>query len=276
MCRYTGNVELVELVKNRRFKTLSRIWLQLLRGYFRIKIEGLENIPRKGGAIIVSNHSGFAGVDALMLSHVIKRETRRRARLLAHRAFFDFSKTLKSVSECFGLHKASVTGGQEMLKQGRLVILFPEGEVGNFKPTFKRYQLQPFHTGFLRMTIPNGVPIIPCVIIGAEEANFNLGNVDFSRFIKGIRIPFPVNPVPLPAKWKIRFLPPIDSTQYTNALQDSDKLQQLARELQAQLQMEIRKELKTREYIYFRQTRKLVDKILPKVGLSKRKKVKQK
>jgi 1-acyl-sn-glycerol-3-phosphate acyltransferase len=268
-------VDLVELVKHRRFKTLNRIWLQLLRGYFRIEVEGLEHLPRKGGAIIIPNHSGFVGADALMLSHVIKRETRRRARLLAHRAFFDFSETLKAVSERFGLRRAAVSGGQEMLRQGRLVILFPEGEVGNFKPTFKRYQLQPFHTGFLRMSIPNGVPIIPCVIIGAEEANFNLGNLDLSTFIKGIRIPFPVNPVPLPAKWKIRFLPLIDSTQYADALEDAEKLQQLARDFQARLQKEIRKELKTREYIYFRQTSKLVDKIMKKTGLAKRAKSKR-
>ncbi|MFL5815718.1 MAG: 1-acyl-sn-glycerol-3-phosphate acyltransferase [Bdellovibrionia bacterium] len=264
MSDYTWNVDLIELVKHRRFKTLNRIWLQLLRGYFRVEVEGLENIPRKGGAIIIPNHSGFAGADALILAHVIKRETRRRARLLAHRAFFDFSKTLKAVAERFGLRKATVTGGQEMLKQGRLVILFPEGEVGNFKPTFKRYQLQPFHTGFLRMAIPNRAPIIPCVIIGAEEASLNLGNVDLSKFIKGIRIPFPVNPVPLPAKWKIRILPSIDSTEYADVLHDPDKLQQLARDCQARLQKEIRKELKTREYIYFRQTRKLVEKVFRK------------
>lgn len=265
-------MDLVELVKHRRFKTLNRFWLQLLRGYFRVDVEGLENIPRKGGAIIIPNHSGFAGADALILSHIIKRETRRRARLLAHRAFFDFSHTLRAVAERFGLRKATVVGGQEMLKQGRLVILFPEGEMGNFKPTFKRYQLQPFHTGFLRMAIPNNAPIIPCIIIGAEEANFNLGNLDLSKFIKGIRIPFPVNPVPLPAKWKIRILPPIDSAQYADALQDPARLQQLARDFQAGLQKEIRKELKTREYIYFRQTKKVVEKVFSKKKLLRRRK----
>lgn len=249
-------MDLVELVQRSEVKTLTRLWLTLLRTYFRIEVEGLEHIPRKGGALIAPNHSGFAGADAVLLTFLIKRETKRRARILAHRSFFDFSKTLASISESFGLRKASVDGGAHQLKNDHLVILFPEGETGNFKTSFKRYRLQAFHTGFLRMALEAKVPIIPCVIIGAEESHLNLGNLNFSKIIKGLRIPLPVNWVPLPAKWRIVFLPKIEHpllVKHTpeELLASPELLRRLTRSIQRHMQLEIRKRLRDRKYVYF-------------------------
>jgi 1-acyl-sn-glycerol-3-phosphate acyltransferase len=253
-------MEIVELVHKVNITSVTRLWLYFLRSYFRVEVVGLENIPRKGPALIIPNHSGFAGADAVLLTYVIKRATRRRARLMAHRAFFDFSKTLKTVSESFGLRKAGISSGVSVLKKGQLLILFPEGETGNFKPTTHRYELQPFHTGFLRMAIETGAPIIPCFVIGAEESHLNLGNINFSKLIKGLRMPLPVNFIPLPAKWKIVLLPPIDTQQYSRELlEDKKGLQRLAVRFQKQLQKAILQELKNRPFIYFRATRKLMN-----------------
>lgn len=253
---------LVELVQKSRMKTVSRFWLQLLRHYFRVEVEGIENVPRRGGAMILPNHSGFAGADAVLLAFLIKRATRRRARLLAHRAFFDFSKTLKAISESHGLKRASISAGIELLKKKHLLILFPEGEQGNFKPSYKRYQLQPFHTGFLRMSLPSKAPIVPCIIIGAEESHLNLGNLDFSRVVKNLRIPMPLNFIPLPAKWKIVFLPPIDPESFDEkCLQDSEELKKKAASIQRRMQKQIRIELEKRPYIYSRQTHSVLMKL---------------
>ncbi len=270
-------MELVELVQSSKSleKTAKRVWLPLLRKYFRIEVVGMENIPRTGPALITPNHSGFAGADAVLLTHVIKRSTRRRARLLAHRAFFDFSETLKTVSESFGLKKAGIASGVEILKREQLLILFPEGESGNFKPTAKAYELQSFHTGFLRIALQSGAPIVPSYIIGAEESHLNLGNIDFSNFIKGIRIPLPVNFVPLPAKWKIVILPPVDiraicrkefralpETAFVETLLNNQKeLKRLAALLQRNLQKAINQELKNRPFIYFKTTRKILEQV---------------
>ena len=262
---------LVELVHPPRLKSVSRLWLHLLRKYFRIELIGMENIPARGRALIAPNHSGFAGADAILLTHVIKRETRRRARILAHRSFFDFSSTIASVSESFGLRKASVEGGINILKEDHLLVIFPEGETGNFKPTYRRYQLQRFHTGFLRMAIAAQAPIIPCVIIGAEEAHLNLGNLNFSKLVRGVRIPLPLNFIPLPAKWKIVFLPPVALEVTPEILEDPKALRRHALLLQRQMQRQIRAELRKREYIYFRETREIADKMLGKLTRLRRK-----
>ena len=257
-------MELIELVRKDRLKSMERFWLGLLSFYFRIEIEGLENIPKKGAALITPNHSGFAGADAVLLTFVLKRETKRRARILAHRAFFDFSETLKSISESHGMAKATVAGGADMLAKGHLVILFPEGETGNFKPTYRRYQLQRFHTGFLRMAITEKAPVIPCVVLGAEESHLNFGNINFERIVKGLRIPLPLNFIPLPAKWRIAFLPPIDLSHITLGVEGVDDTYTLRREalmIQRKMQREIRRRLKKREYIYFREGRKFLNNV---------------
>jgi 1-acyl-sn-glycerol-3-phosphate acyltransferase len=258
-------MELVELVHDPRVNLFSRLLLKLLRSYFRVRVEGLEHIPEYGPAIICPNHSGFAGADAVMLTHLISRHKGRKARILAHRAYFDFSSQLKEVVESFGMRRASFENGVRLLENDHLLLLFPEGEDGNFKGTYLRYRLQPFHTGFLRMAILARAPIIPCAVIGAEESHLNLGKLDLSRVIRGIKIPLPLNLIPLPAKWRIRFLPPIDVTQWApEVAEDKVKLRRISRRIQLQLQKEIRSILRERKYVYFRQTRQILDAILQK------------
>ncbi|MCM2277443.1 MAG: 1-acyl-sn-glycerol-3-phosphate acyltransferase [Oligoflexia bacterium] len=250
---------LVELVQRPRQKTLLRFVLQLLRYYFRIEVEGLEHLPKRGRALILPNHSGFTGIDAVLLTFIIKRETRRRARILAHRAFFDFSKRLKTLSESQGLRKASIEAGIDILEKDHLLVLFPEGETGNFKSSLKRYELQEFHTGFLRMGLPAAAPIIPCLIIGAEESSLNLANLDLTKWVRHLRIPLPVNLLPLPAKWKIVFLPPIPPDAWgANLLENKTRARTEARKLRLRMQRELRARLRKREYIYFEKAEKLL------------------
>ncbi len=259
-------MDLVELVKNDRFRKASRVWMKLLRVYFRLEVEGIENIPKKGKAIISPNHSGYSGFDAVLLGHVVLKYRRRIPRILAHRAFFDLSSRVREVSESFGLRKASIGGGAEILKKNRLIVLFPEGESGNFKSSRKAYLLKPFHTGFVRMALESEAPIIPCVIIGAEETHLNLGNINLSKVIKGLRIPLPLNVLPLPAKWRIVFLKPIPIQDLVRNPDSEKQIAAAARKIQTITQKAVRQELKRRPYVYFRQTRKLLEavKSLPK------------
>src|SRR6185437_1622584 len=71
------------------------------------------------------------------------------------------------------------------------------------------YRLQKFHTGFVRMALKAKTPVIPCAITGAEESHLSLGSIDLRNFVRGLRIPLPVNFVPFPAKWRIRFFRPV-------------------------------------------------------------------
>jgi hypothetical protein len=46
----------------------------LYRLWFRCEVEGIENVPRSGGALVVSNHSGALPPDAAMIAKAIKEE----------------------------------------------------------------------------------------------------------------------------------------------------------------------------------------------------------
>ena len=185
-------------------------FLFALKKYFRIQVEGIEWVPPQGRCLVVSNHSGFAGADAILLSHLLRCHRGQPPVILAHRAFFKWVPALRPFFERFNLREACMDSGVSALQEERCVLLFPEGEDGNFKPSSERYHLQPFHTGFLRMARETGALMIPCLVLGAEEAHFNLGKIELSSFGKTIKLPLPLNLIPWPARWKVHFLPPID------------------------------------------------------------------
>jgi 1-acyl-sn-glycerol-3-phosphate acyltransferase len=138
-----------------------------------------------------------------------------------------------------------------LLKKKNLVVLFPEGESGNFKPTHEAYALQEFKRGFVRMALRNQCPIVPVIIIGAEETHINLSQLKFSKYLRGIVLPLPLNIIPLPVKWKIRFLPPIHLPYKASAADDVELVYEIAADVRARMQHAIKEELKKRSSIFF-------------------------
>lgn len=229
---------------------LPRFLLEIIRKYLRLEIEGMDNVPHKGKAIVLPNHSGWSGFDVVMIGNEIHKTKRRIPRILAHKAWF--LGDIKIVSHKMGLQEASTENGLKLLKKNNLIILFPEGEYGNFKPTSERYHLQEFKRGFVRMAMITGAPIIPTIVIGAEETHINLATLKLTKYLKGQIIPIPLNILPLPAKWKIKFLEPVHLDGYTaKDAEDHDLVHKIATEVQEKMQSAIDDELKNRKWIYF-------------------------
>ncbi|MDX9731265.1 MAG: lysophospholipid acyltransferase family protein, partial [Bdellovibrionales bacterium] len=152
------------------YRALPRFMMEIARRYFRLEVEGLEHIPRRGAGIIAPNHSGYSGFDAFLLANEIHRSTGRLPRILTHHFWF-LTKATAIPAEKVGFVEATTQNGRDLLKRNNLIVLFPEGEHGNFKPTTKRYHLQEFKRGFVRLAIERQCPIIPVLIIGAEETH---------------------------------------------------------------------------------------------------------
>lgn len=236
--------------KENLVRVLPDLVMELVRKYFRVEIEGLENIPKRGAALICPNHSGYSGLDALVLSHMIHKETRRIPRLLAHKFWF-LSKTTSIPAGMLGFMDASFENGVDALSRNNLIIIFPEGEFGNFKPTTKMYQLQEFKRGFIRMAVKTQSPIVPALIIGAEETHINLSQLKLNKFFKGAVIPLPLNIIPLPVKWKIKFLPPIYLPYKPEHLDDHELMREIASEIQEQMQDALSEEVQKRGNKFF-------------------------
>ena len=231
------------------YKVLPRFFLEIMRKYFRMEIEGLENIPKRGRVIIAPNHSGYSGFDAMLLSHILFQEAKRVPQVLTHYFWF-LTKTTAIPAQKLGFTEATYQNGVDLLKKNHLIVLFPEGEHGNFKPTTEMYQLQEFKRGFIRMALETKSPIVPALIIGAEETHINLSQLKFTKFLRGLIIPLPMNVIPLPAKWKIKFLEPIHLPYDASAIEDAELVHELAQEIQEKMQKALTDEVKSRKTVY--------------------------
>lgn len=227
------------------YKALPHFVMELMHKYFRLEIEGAEHLPKKGAGLIIPNHSGYAGVDAMLLNHEIYKITGRTPRVLTHHLWF-FSPTVAVPVEKLGFIEATTANGLKALKKKELVVLFPEGEYGNFKPSVKAYRLQEFKRGFVRMALKTKSPIIPTLVIGAEETHINLSQLKMTRFLRGLVLPLPLNVIPLPVKWKIKFLPPVVLPFEPEAANDRELVHEIASDMRERMQKALNQELKKR------------------------------
>ena len=232
------------LVQTRAFGLAKDLGLNILSRYLRVDAEGFDQIPLEGPAVIIANHSGFSGFDAVILAYLIHRHTKRNPRILAHHGFFDWSNWMRGMCFKLRLREPHVSSAIQTLQHGHLLIVFPEGEAGNFKSSLFRYRLQPFHSGFLRLAIQADVPILGCLITGAEETHLNLGNINLTHWFPHLRIPLPLNLFPLPAKWKVKILKPIRPMKMGD-------LRKGIVTVQKKMQLALDREVKKRKYIYF-------------------------
>lgn len=218
----------------------------LLEKYLRLEVLGTEHIPVNGKFICIANHSGVAGLDALVLSHQIKKIRGQKPTLLAHKLWFQ-SHLLTPLQKALGLIRADFNSSLKALKENDVLILFPEGENGNFKPSSRRYRLQNFKGGFARAALITGVPILPCIIIGAEETHINLGRLKGLRPFIGTDIPIPLNLIPLPIKWTIKFFEPIWIEGLEKDALNEQKINKICKSTRHFLQSKIVEELRQRK-----------------------------
>lgn len=231
------------------YKLLPHFFLELMKTYFRVQVEGAENLPRRGPAVITPNHSGVSGFDAMVIHHEIIRACGRYPRVLTHHLWF-LNKTTAIPAQKLGFIEATTENGMKSLRKKQLVVLFPEGEYGNFKPSSKAYQLQEFKRGFVRMALANNAPIVPALVIGAEETHVNLKRLKLTKFLRGVILPIPLNVIPLPSKWKIIFMEPIHLPYKKNAADDRELVREIAEEIQEKMQERLNQELKTRGSVF--------------------------
>ena len=224
------------------FRVLPHYLMDKLHRYFELEVIGAENIPRQGPVIISPNHSGFAGFDAMLLTHEIFRFAHRVPRVLTHHLWF-LTRATSIPANKMGYVEATTNNGIRELNRNHLVIIFPEGEQGNFKPSAKAYELQEFKRGFIRMALATGAPIVPTLIIGAEETHINLRQIKLKTFFKDVLLPLPLNIIPLPAKWTMIFLKPIQIECDKSRLQDREYISQKASEIQKLMQAALDEEL---------------------------------
>jgi len=193
-------------------------WFSLLWKYFRVEVHGIEKVP-EGRVLLVPNHGGQLPIDGTLvgLAMVMEANPPRVARGMVERWF----PTLPFVSSLFtrcGQVVGDPANCRALLDRDQAIMVFPEGVRGSGKLYDKRYQLQTFGTGFVRLALESKAPIVPVAIIGAEETYPAIHDAKSLAKLFGAPYmpitPFwpllgPVGAVPLPVQIDLHFGDPI-------------------------------------------------------------------
>ncbi len=149
----------------------GKIYAPLYKHWFRVEWEGLEKIPRTGGALLVANHAGAIPSDAPVIMHGIEEELGRPVYGLAD-FFFREAPWVGTMWARVGGVPAHPDNACRLLRdEGQLVLVFPEGTKGPSKTYTDRYRLRRFgRGGFVEIAMRAGVPVIPIAVVGAEES----------------------------------------------------------------------------------------------------------
>jgi 1-acyl-sn-glycerol-3-phosphate acyltransferase len=201
----------------------ARNWLLpsalLYRYWFRVKTKGIEQVP-EGRVLLIGNHAGntFAFDGAMLAVAMLLEGNPPRA----VRGMAEYYLPTIPFFNVFMHRLGSVVGTPEnciqLLEEGEAIMVFPEGRRGFVKPYTRRYQLQRFGLGFMRLALETDTPIVPVGIVGSEEQSPGLANAEWLG--KWIGAPaFPITPtfpwlglfgfVPLPVRFRIHFGAPL-------------------------------------------------------------------
>ncbi|MBC6450799.1 lysophospholipid acyltransferase family protein [Actinokineospora xionganensis] len=145
----------------------------LLRLFFRPKIEGAENIPAEGGAILASNH--LAVSDSFFLPLKVSRRITFPAKIEYFTApgikgklkklFFTGVGQIPIDRSGGSAAQAAIATGVRLLREGHLMGIYPEG---TRSPDGRLYKGK---TGIARIALQAGVPVIPVAMFGTDKAN---------------------------------------------------------------------------------------------------------
>jgi len=200
-------------------------------GYFRCEVEGMQHLPSDGPAIVFGNHCGSTyTVEGAMLAVAMLRRLGPEHPLyfLAHRAFFDVPKLGELLLRLGVVNANREVSGRILARNGK-VMVFPGGDRDSHKPFTERHRVDFFgHTGFIRLSLTERVPLVPFVHVGTHETLFVLARgariakalglkkrVGLNVFPLILSFPFGLSlgpyfaSLPLPSKICMRVLPPV-------------------------------------------------------------------
>ncbi|RKS74068.1 1-acyl-sn-glycerol-3-phosphate acyltransferase [Motilibacter peucedani] len=165
---------------------------------FRPRVEGVENVPAEGAAILASNHLSFS--DSFFLPLVL----RRRATWMAKSEYFDTPGLRGRLTAWFFRNvgatpvdrsggrasEAALRTGLRVLGTGELFGIYPEG---TRSPDGRLYRGR---TGVARLALEARVPVVPVAMIDTEK------------------VQPPGQVVPTPGRIGVRIGRPLDFSRY--------------------------------------------------------------
>lgn len=148
------------------YRVLKIILRPILRGLYRVRSEGLEDLPNEGPVIVVANHVSF--MDSLW----VPLRVPRRMVFLAKAEYFESKKTawffralgmIPVRRDAKEQSEAALSAGLDVLEAGGVLGLYPEG---TRSPDGRLYRGR---TGVARLALRSRAPVVPVGLIGSRE-----------------------------------------------------------------------------------------------------------
>ncbi len=209
-------------------------WIGPVRAYTRYftpEVRGIEHVPVEGPALVVGNHNClFYMPDAWIAGLAILE--RRGLDVPLHVLAHDFLFAVPGVGtflRSIGAVPAKGGRAEALLREGGVVLDYPGGDWEACRPWRDRHVVDfGGRTGFARLALRAGVPVVPVIAHGSHEAVVVLSRGE--RFARAIGLGalrldvFPIvlgplgpstvltPPIPLPSSVTVEFLEPIEWT----------------------------------------------------------------
>jgi 1-acyl-sn-glycerol-3-phosphate acyltransferase len=232
------------------------LWNPLMDYWFRMEVEGFEKLPEPP-ALLIGIHSGAPFVwDAWTVG--IQWWRRFGPDRPLHGTAHDALMAAPGVGAYFrkmGVLPAAPDSIAGALAAGRDVALWPGGEIDSLRPWVKRDEaVLAGRTGFIRMAIQAGVPIVPIATVGGPDSMpvllsgrrlaraLQLDKVArLKMFPVAIQAPWGISPamlpeIPLPTKIRTAFQDPITFQVDPERAKDEDYVNRKYREVRRSIQ----------------------------------------
>ncbi|MFE0510729.1 lysophospholipid acyltransferase family protein [Streptomyces sp. NPDC058964] len=132
----------------------------------KIDCKGSENIPRSGGAVLVSNHISyldfiFNGLAALPQKRLVRFMAKES--VFRHKISGPLMRGMKHIPVDRKQGEAAYAHALDSLKSGEVIGVFPEATIS------QSFTLKSFKSGAARLAQEAGVPLIPMAVWGTQR-----------------------------------------------------------------------------------------------------------
>jgi 1-acyl-sn-glycerol-3-phosphate acyltransferase len=141
----------------------------VLKGLYRLRVRGVENVPAAGGCVLACNH--VSSFDPWPLG--LPLWPKRQLRFMAKSELYWWPMTLiLNGAGAFPVRRgqrdvAAIDTAVRLAREGHPVAMFPEG-TRRTKGLVKRFEARP-RTGAARIALEAGVPLIPAAVAGTDK-----------------------------------------------------------------------------------------------------------
>ncbi|HEY7422613.1 MAG TPA: lysophospholipid acyltransferase family protein [Gaiellaceae bacterium] len=151
------------------YNVVAALSWPILRGLFRLRVQGRENVPADGGYVLACNH--LSNFDPWPLGMPLWPQ--RWLRFMAKSELYWWpAKYILDAAGAFPVHRGradveAVQTAERLAREGNVVVMFPEG-TRRKKGLVKKHQARA-RSGAARIALDAGVPLVPAAVSGTDR-----------------------------------------------------------------------------------------------------------